>query len=510
MNIDSQANNKRIAKNTMLLFVRMLITMGVSLYTSRIVLKALGVDDYGIYNLVGGIVSIFGFVNGSLSTATQRFITFEIGKGSSGNVSEIFSTCLLLHIIIAVMIVIIAEPIGLWLIYNKLLIPAERIIAAIWIFHFSLISTFLMIISVPYNASIVAYERMGAFAYISVSEAIMKLLIAFALLWTNYDKLIIYGGLLVTTQIIVICLYIFYCKRNFTNIRFVLSFEKTLFKEISQFASWSILGNVAYISYTQGLNLLLGMFFMPVVNAARGIAVQIQGVVNTFVMNFQTAINPQITKNYASGNIEEMHNLINRSSRFSFYLLLIISMPLFLETKRILMLWLGEIPEYTVIFVRLILMTTLINSFANPLIIAVKATGKVWQYESIVATLMLLILPISYILLRCGFDAWVVFAVHLCFEIIAQGARIRISSRLTNYSIEYYMREVLKKILLTGSISFVLPIVAYNCLPDTILSFFMVCIISFVSTIISIILWGLTKGEINLTKKKLLNIIHRS
>ena len=242
---------------------------------------------------------------------------------------------------------------------------------------------------------------------------------------------------------------------------------------------------------------------------AKGIAVQIQGVVNTFVLNFQTAINPQITKNYSSGNINEMHQLVYRSSRFSFYLLLLISMPLFIETERILMLWLGEVPEYTVVFVRLILLTTLINSFANPLIIAVKATGKVWQYESVVATLMLMILPVSYILLKCGFDAWVVFAVHLSVEIIAQGARIRISSRLTNYPIGYYLRNVLCKIILTGSISFVLPIVAYELLPDTILSFFIVCFIGVISTTVCITLFGLTKGEISFAKNKIANILHK-
>ena len=509
MSTESQTNNKRIAKNTILLFARMLVTMGVSLYTSRVILQALGVDDFGIYNLVGGIVAMFGFVTGSLSTATQRFITFEIGKENTGDVKKVFSTCFLLHLIIACAIVLLAEPLGIWFIHNKLLIPADRITAAIWIFQFSLVSTFLMILSVPYNASIVAYEKMGAFAYISVTEAIMKLLIAYALLWTNSDKLIVYGGLLLLTQGFVICLYVFYCKRNFTNIRFITAFKKPILKEISQFAAWSILGNVAYISYTQGLNLLLGMFFMPVVNAARGIAVQIQCVFNTFVLNFQTAINPQITKNYSSGNINEMHQLVYRSSRFSFYLLLLISMPLFIETERILLLWLGEVPEYTVVFVRLILLTTLINSFANPLIIAVKATGKVWQYESVVATLMLMILPVSYILLKCGFDAWVVFAVHLSVEIIAQGARIRISSRLTNYPIGYYLRNVLCNIILTGSISFVLPIVAYELLPDTILSFFIVCFIGVISTTVCITLFGLTKGEISFAKNKIANILHK-
>lgn len=506
MSDDKITSNKRIAQNTILLYARMLLTMCISLYTSRVILNVLGVEDYGIYNVVGGVIAMFGFVSNSLSTATQRYITFEIGKGTNGNESKIFSICLMLHLVIAISIVLIADVISVWFLYNKMMIPVNRLNAAFWVLQFSLVSTFVMIISVPFNAQIIAHEKMGAFAMISIIEASLKLVIVYTLLMINYDKLIVYGLLILLTQVAIQGLYMIYCHRHFKNIKFRFEWDKPLIKELSSFAGWSILGNVSYLSYTQGLNILLNMFFLPVVNAARGIALQVQGTVNTFVAGFQTAINPQITKTYAAGEINDMHNLVFQSSRFSFYLLLITSLPVMLEAEPILKVWLGVVPDYTVTFLRLIFLTTWINSFANPLIVSVKASGKVWQYESVVAIIMLAILPVSYVFLRLGFDAWIVFAIHLTMECIAQIARVVITSRLIHFSINKYFNDVLLRIGVVASCSVVVPVIFYVILPSSWISFFIICTLSALSTVSCVYILGISKEEKIFLKNKFMSI----
>lgn len=503
-------NNKRIAKNTVMLYFRMLFIMGITLYTSRVILNILGVQDYGIYNLVGGIIVLFNFVSSSLSVATQRFITFEIGKQSEGSVSEVFSTCLILHVVLGIILIIVAEPIGIWVINNKLSIPIERLDASLWIFQFSIVSMFIMIIYIPYNALIVAYERMSAFAYISIVEAVLKLLIVYILTLFDYDRLITYGALMLTVQLTIRFLYTLYCNHYLSEVKFTWRIQKKTVKTISSFAGSSVLGNISYISYTQGLNIMLGMFYLPVVNAARGIAMQVQGAVLSFVSSFQTAINPQITKTYAVGDLKDMHDLIFRSSRFSFYLLMCVTLPLILETSTVLKLWLGMVPDYTVIFVRLILLTTWINSIANPLIVSVKASGKVWQYESVVAVILLLILPISFVFLYIGFDAWIVFVVHLIMEVVAQTARITISSRLVGFLLHDYIELVLMKILYTCFVGSLIPLILYWCLPEGMATFFIISVVSVLSSIISVYFVGLTKEEIYYFNNKLLSLLRKA
>lgn len=493
---DSSSNNKRIAKNTLFLYFRMMIIMGVTLFTSRVVLQTLGVEDYGIYNVVGGIVVIFSFLNSSLSAASQRFITFELGKGDNGNISNVFSTCVILHFFLALLIAIIAEPIGIWFINNKLMIPETRIPAAIWVFHFSIVSMFVMFISVPYNALIVAYERMDAFAIVSIIDALLRLGIAYALLmFKNIDKLVIYGILHLIAQIIIRLCYTIFCTRMFTNVQFLKNIDKQLLFEMGQFASWSILGNVAYMAYTQGLNLLLGTFFPPVVNAARGIAVQIQNAVNNFINSFQTAINPQITKNYASDNIDEMVNLVFRSSRFSFYLIMILSIPVILRTPDILRLWLVNVPDHSVTFVRIILVTSSIHAIANPLNISVKATGKIRLYEITVGGLMIAILPVSYIFLRLGYAPEIVFIVHLCIECIAMLFRIWNTKTLIKFSYKSYFKEVILRILVVLTLSLISSYIVSINFSSGLLQTIAVTLISVLISFLIILLFGLNKTE---------------
>lgn len=352
---DTVQNNKRIAKNTLLLYIRMLFMMAISLYTSRIILNTLGVEDYGIYNVVGGVVAMFGFINSSMSSATQRYITFALGKGNFTNLQKVFSTTLQIHVLIAVIILILGETIGLWFMNEKMQIPTNRMDAAFWVLQCSILSTIVMIISVPYNADIIAHEKMSAFAYISILEAVLKLAIVYILLIGSFDKLILYAFLLLAVQILIRFCYSLYCNKHFKETKYKHVWDKTLFKEMTEFAGWSIFGNLSGVLFGQGLNMLLNVFFGPVVNAARAIALQVQCAIQQFVNSFQMALNPQITKTYARGELEEMHKLMFRSARFSFYLLFFLSLPVLFETNFILTIWLKTVPENTVIFLRIMI-----------------------------------------------------------------------------------------------------------------------------------------------------------
>ena len=506
---NQSANNKRIAKNTLLLYVRMLLMMALNLYTSRVVLQVLGVEDYGIYNVVGGVVALFGIISGSLSTATQRFITFGLGRKDEEYIKKVFSTSIYIHIAMCLLILILAETLGVWFLLNKMQIPLDRAEASMWVYQCSVISALIMIMSVPYNAAIIAHEKMSFFAGISLFEGFLKLGIVYLLLLFNTDKLILYAILLVVTQFTIRCCYSWYCNRNFSETKLRLVKDFSLIKEIGSFSLWSLMGNAAHVSYTQGLNVLLNMFFAPTVNAARGISVQVQSVALQFVSNFQTALNPQITKSYASGNLAYMHDLVFRSARFSFYMIFIVSLPILVETETILRLWLSIVPEHTVTFLRIILLTTWINSIANPLIVSVKATGKIKTYECIVGGIMLLILPISYIFLKFGYPPHIVFVVHLCMEIIAQIARIFITRNYMGFSIKTFLSKVIIKILLVTCLALIVPSILHTLFNDSLLAFFINCISCVLSCCVVIYLCGLTQGERNLINDKILQIFNK-
>lgn len=491
----SSENNKRIAKNTMMLYFRMLFTMGVSLYTSRIVLNSLGVEDFGIYNVVGGIIIMFTFLNSAMANATQRFLTFELGAGEENDFRKVFSTSILIHGLIAILILILGETIGLWFLKTQMSIPPERLEAAQWVFQFSILSCMVMIVSVPYNAAIIAYEKMSAFAYISVLDVTLKLLVVFLLDYLGYDKLKLYAVLLFLVSMISRIIYGLYCKKQFKQTKFMWHWDKILFKKMANFAGWSMFGNIAFVAFTQGVNLLLNIFFGPVVNAARGIAVQVEGAVNGFVMNFQTALNPQIIKSYANKDFKYMHTLVFSSSKYSFFLLLLLSLPILLETKLVLTWWLKIVPEHTISFLRIILLTTLIDAMANPLIISVQATGKIRKYEAIVGGLLLMIVPISYIVLKLGAQPEAVFIVHLIMVIAAQTTRLLLIRPLIKLSLRQYFSEVILKICLVGISSIILPLILFLLLPQNWWSFLLVCTSSIASVGVFIYWLGLNKQE---------------
>ena len=417
---DNTENNKRIAKNTLLLYARMLLMMLVSLFTSRVILQVLGIEDYGVYNVVGGIVSMFAFINGGMVAATQRYITFELGSGNKERLQRVFSTSLQIHAMISILIVILGETVGLWFLQEKLVIPEDRMIAAMWVYQCSIIVCVLNIMSIPYNADIVAHEKMSAFAMISVVEVVLKLLVVYLLMLFPFDKLIVYAILLLAVQFSIRLVYAAYCKRHFEESSYIHRWNSDLIKEMLGFAGWSFWGSLAVILYTQGIIMMLNVFFGHIVNAARGIAIQVQSAVLQFVMNFQMALNPQITKSYAAGNLDQMHSLMFRSARFSFLLLFFIALPVLLETNFLLTLWLKTVPDHTVIFAQIMLCISLVYTTANPCIIANQATGKVKVYQAVVGGILLAILPISYIVLKMGAPAYSVFIVHFCVESVLQ------------------------------------------------------------------------------------------
>ena len=501
---DTSQNNKRIAKNTLLLYVRMLFMMAVSLYTSRVVLNTLGVSDYGIYNVVGGVVAMFGFINNSMSSATQRYITFALGRGDTDNLKKVFSTALQIHILISALIVILGETIGLWFMYEKMQILADRMDAAFWVLQCSILSAVVMIVSVPYNADIIAHEKMSAFAYISVLEAVLKLAVVFLLLISSYDRLIFYAFLILAVQVIIRFCYSHYCNKHFEETKYHKVWDKSLFKEMTGFAGWSILGNLSSVLFGQGLNMLLNVFFGPVVNAARAVSVQVQSAIQQFVGNFQMALNPQITKTYAKGEMEEMHKLMFRSARFSFYLLFFLSLPVLLETEQILTVWLNVVPENTVIFLRIMICISLIFTLSNPLMVANQATGKVRRYQIICGSMQLLILPISYVSLKLDFPAYSVFIVHFIIELITQCIRMILLKPLIGLTMKDYLSNVYSRVILVVVLSVIMPLTIYLNMDNTALRFFLVCIMSFLSVSFIAYRVGLSQKEHEFVKSKLI------
>lgn len=495
MQKDNSANNRRIAKNTMLLYVRMLFIMAVQLFTSRVVLNTLGVVDYGLYNVVGGIVTMFAFLNGAMVTSTQRYITFELGKGNMQRLKEVFTTCVQLHLIISLIIIILGETVGLWFLYEKMVIPADRFTAALWVYQLSILTMCVQVMSVPYNSDIVAHEQMGVFAAISVIEVVLKLAVVYMLIIGNFDKLILYAILIAAIQLLIRFFYTKYCNKHFVESRLVRFFDKSLAKEMGKFMGWNIWGNLAFTLFGTGINLLLNVFFGPAVNAARAIAVQVETVVANFSTNFLMAVNPQITMFYAQNNLQEMHKLIFRASKFTFFLLLALSLPVMLEADMLLKAWLKIVPDYTVIFLRLLLCIIIVDSVARPLMTAAAATGDVKLYQSLIGGILLSIVPIAYVVLKLGGSPESVYLVHLVICIIAFITRLWVIRPMINLSVRNYFSYVIVRCVLVLLVSFITSVAFKYILPISIFSTIAVCFMSILITLSSSFLLGLTQSE---------------
>lgn len=492
---DTSANNKRIAKNTLMLYVRMLFTMAVMLFTSRVILNTLGVEDFGIYNVVGGVITMFTFINSAMVSSTQRYLNFELATGNEEKLKSIFNTSTQIHTLIALAIILLGETLGLWFVLNKLVIPETRMTAAMWVYQCSILSCAVGIMSTPYNAAIIAHEKMSAFAYISILDVVLKLLIVYLLVISPYDKLIVYVILLLIIQLLNRYIYTRYCNKHFKETLLQWRINRPLLKEMAGFAGWSFWGNLAAILYTQGLNMMLNIFFGPVVNAARAVAIQVQGAIQQFVGNFQMALNPQITKNYASGDLEQMHSLMFRSARFSFLLLFFLSLPVLLETDFLLTLWLKTVPNDAVIFTQIMICISLIYTTANPCVVANQATGKVKIYQMVVGGILLIILPISYIALKLGAPAYSVFVVHFCVESVAQFSRMYMLRKLINLPMWQYMKNIYIPIVTTVAVAIILPIIVRMQVEEGWLRFIAVGFTCVLSVGISTFFIGFTKHE---------------
>lgn len=460
MTTEEQQNNKRIAKNTLLLYFRMLFTMCVGLYTSRIVLQNLGVEDFGIYNVVGGVVAMFSLLSGSLSAAISRFFTYELGKGNVANLKKIFSSAISIQLILSVVIIILAETIGVWFLNNKMNIPEIRLDSANWVLHLSIATFCVNLLSVPYNAAIIAHERMSAFAYVSVFEVLGKLVIALGITFSPIDKLCFYAILMCLVSLVIRLIYGWYCKRHFEECECHIVLDFPFLKKMFGFAGWNFIGASSAVLRDQGGNILINLFCGPVVNAARGIAFQVNNAVSQFVNNFMVALNPQITKSYASENYSYMMTLIFRGARLSFFMLLLLSLPILFNTEYILSLWLKTVPEHACFFVQLVLMFAMSESISNPLITAMLATGDIRNYQIIVGGLQLMNLPVGYFLLKMGFFPEIVLIVAICISQLCLFARILLLKKMIQLDVLLYLKNVYLKVLLVSVLSSILPFVA--------------------------------------------------
>jgi len=484
-------NNKRLAKNTILLYFRMFLTMGVSLYTSRIVLNTLGVEDFGIYNVVGGVVMMFSFLNGAMASATQRFLSFEIGRKDDVQLTKVFSLSVTLHILIAIVIVIMAETIGLWFLNIKMNIPVERMEAAKWVFQFTVLTFAISVIQVPFNAAIIANEKMNVYAFVSIAEVLLKLLIVFMLVWIGFDKLKLYAILIFCVSLLIAAIYRTYCKSRFKECRYFFYWDKTLFSVLLNFSGWSLFGNFAWMTMGQGLNILLNIFFGPIVNTAWGIAFQINSAVNAFVVNIRMAINPQIIKSYAAGNKEYMNKLVFESAKYSFYLLLFLSLPVLLETNIILHIWLKIVPDYAIVFCQMVLINTLIQCFDASFGIVFQAIGKIKENQILAGLTYLFVLPIAYVLLKNGYAPEIVFYVQIAATIVvAFFVKIYLLVKIAGISASYYYKSLIVPVLKVTSVSIILPILLKTNMEEGLFRFFSIGFISSVSVLLSVYFIG--------------------
>lgn len=485
----SNTDNKRIAKNTMFLYFRMMLIMIVSLYTSRVTLQVLGVDDYGIYQTVGGVVTFLAFISNALGSGTSRFITFEMGK-ENPNLEALFSTVRTAHIILGIAIVIIGEIVGLWFIQNKLVIPADRFYAAVFAFHFSMIATFFKITQVPYNATIIAYERMDVYAYVSIAEVVIKLSIVYVLNIMELDKLQVYAVLMGIATILVMIAYRVYCRLKFKEVKAKLAFNKTMFRDVASFSSWNLLTSSAASFANQGVTLITNMFFSPSVVTVRSLALQINSIINNFIGNFRTAVNPQVVKKYAAKDYEGSKKLALASTKYTYYLMLIIVLPLVLLVEPALKIWLGEVPDGLIPFVRLALVQGLFQALDTSLYVPIYAKGRIRENAIISPMFDFIQLPLVYLLFKLGFPpislAWVE-----AFACVMLGVVVK--PILVHYIVQYDFREIMSMIAQCFVItiaSAVIPVVVFNIFDVNNFSGF--CIVFVVSLIsVAVFVWFL-------------------
>lgn len=492
---ENSHNTRRIAKNTLMLYVRMLVLMVVGLYTSRVVLNALGENDFGIYDVVGGVVAMFAIISGSLNSAISRFITFEMGKRDSTRLNKVYSTAVIIQLVLSLIVVAVAEPLGVWFIRNEMTIDPSRIPAAIWVLHFSLASFVINLMSVPQMASITAHEKMSAYAYIGLLDGFLRLGVAILISRSSSDRLVMYGALMMVSVLIVRIAYGIYCRMHFPECRFRIVKDMGLVKEMFSFAGWNFIGVSSGVLRDQGGKILVNLFAGTAVNAARGVALQLNGAVQGFVTNFMTAVNPQITKSYASGNHGYMFYLISKSSRMSYYLLFILALPVLFNTEYIMNLWLKDVPAHSGFFVQLFLIYTLSESLSNPLVTAQLATGNIRNYQLVVGGLQLLNLPVSYLFLKMGAVPEVTVMVAVAISQICLFARLYMLKGMIGLPVREFIMKVYMNVICVSAVALIIPWALDGCLPDDFMGFLASVFICVVSALLSVVILGLSRWE---------------
>lgn len=492
--MSEQNTTKRIAKNTLMLYFRQILIMIVSLYTVRVVLNTLGAEDYGIYNVVAGVVVLFSFVNNAMATSTQRFLNFNLGKEDTEKTQQTYSSSLLIHIGIALIFVILAETVGLWFVNSKLNIPLERHSAAMWCYQFSIITTVFNILRVPYNAVIIAYEKMSFFAWVSIVEAVLKLLVVYLLIISPFDKLVAYVILLTFVSIIILFCYKIYCNKKFEIAHYKKVNDYSLVKEILGFSGWSLFGATANVANSQGTNIVLNMFTNVTVNAAMGIANQVNSAVYSFVSNFQTAFNPQLIKSYAAGEKEKFDTLIVRTSKFSFMLLWFVVLPLTLNLDFVLQIWLNNVPEFSVDFVKLILIYSLLDAINGPLWLAVQATGVIKKYQIIVSCLIFANLPLSIVAFMLGANPCWVLYIKIILSCVITVFRLIYLNVTQCFSVKKYIKNVLLPMIGIIVLSYMISGFCSSFIKG-LTYFFVSCVISVMVNILLFFFVGINRKE---------------
>ncbi len=499
---DTSSNSKRIAKNTIALYTRQILVMLVTLYTSRVILNTLGVSDFGIYNVVGGVVTMFSFITGTMASASQRYIAYDIAKKDAARTKETFSLIMLSYMMLAMLFLLLAESVAVWFLNTKMNIPPDRMEAANWVLQFSIFSFFITIFQMPYLSMCIAKEHMNVYAYVSIAEAVLRLLVVYLLMISDYDKLKVYAVLMFLTTVVIFLLYRWYCIRKFDESHYRFYYNRKRLVELTSFAWWNMIGALANVLRSQGINILLNIFFNPVVNAARGIAFQVNNAIINFSNNFYTAVKPQIVKNYATGNMIKMHNLIISSSRLAFYLLLILSLPVYLNAEQVLRIWLKTPPEYAPLFVKLILINTLLEVFSMPLVSGLQAHGRIKPYQLTVSIVYMLNVPISYIFLRMGYAPETPMIVNIMLYLLSFPVRLWFCHQYFGLPLMIFVFDVIIRTFLVAAFCFV---VNYHLTtyvnPDKTITGLIYSVLLTVTITTSIVLMvGIKKKELHLIK----------
>jgi O-antigen/teichoic acid export membrane protein len=502
MNAVEQQNNRRIAKNTFYLYIRMFVTMAVGLYTSRVVLKVLGASDFGLYNVVGGILTMFTMLSSALTIGVQRFLSFAIGQGDIIKLKRTFSIAFGLHVCLAFIIALLAETIGLWFLENQMNIPAGRENAAFWIYQFTILGFMVNLIQVPFQSCLISHEEMNMYAYMSIYDVSMKLFIILLIQILVYDKLILYGGLILGVNVTSILIYNFYCRHRFSECTFRIRWDKHLTKEIAIYSGWNAVGGSLSFFTNQGINILYNIFCGTVVNAARGISVNVNQYIVQFITNFQTAVNPQIIKLYAAKEYDNLYKLVVNNGRVAEYLYLFLAIPTFIEIDYILNIWLGKYPEYTAIFVQLILIQSAENVADYPIGMLIHAAGKM-KYPAITGFLLALIFPVSYILLKLGFSPVSVSLASAIMWNIQNIGDLYWAHHYTGIPFKYVLKEIYLNVCIGATLMFIVPFIISRFMVNGTLRFFVVGICSVLWSSLIIYFWGLTPGMRNLVLEKL-------